>query len=158
MNTKLLWIAGLFLMCLAAGCGGGGKLPKTVTAQGIVLLDGLPVQDATVSFISETNSYHATGITNSEGKFTLSAFTQKSGAVPGDYKVEVNKTVVSGNNLPTESESGAAASEGENQALNISFGLPPHYASFTTSQLVATIPETGTSDLKLELKNTSPSP
>ena len=141
----------LALPCLLSivnmGCGPDlSHLPRTVKAEGVVTLDGEPVEAAAISFISASTNYHSTAISDANGRFSLNAFPEKPGAVPGDYKVEVNKTVVSGTSAE-DSEGGDGA------ALNVSFGLPKKYASMVTSGLQQTIPENDTTDLKIELKS-----
>ena len=63
--------------------------------------------------------------------------TQK-GAVPGPYKVQVSKTIVET----------AGGSE-----VTLKHGLPKKYGNFLESGLTSTIPDKGTSDIKLELKS-----
>jgi hypothetical protein len=76
----------------------------------------------------------------------LNAFKEKKGAVPGTYKVEVNKTVVTGNSA--ENSEG-----GDGATLKVSFGLPKKYASIGTSGLSHTIPDNGDTSIKLDLKS-----
>ncbi|GIW98796.1 MAG: hypothetical protein KatS3mg111_2129 [Pirellulaceae bacterium] len=126
------------------GCGPDlSHLPKTVTAEGVVTLDGQPVEGASVNFVSESTSYHASGVTDSNGHFSLRAFEEKPGAVPGEYRVTVNKTLVS--------ETGGGEDENSIGEVNVQYGLPKKYAALGTSGLSATIPEEGTTDLKIEL-------
>lgn len=123
------------------GCGPDiSHLPKTVKAEGVVTLDGNPVDAADLTFISETTNYHATGHSDAQGKFTLTAFQEKPGAVPGNYRVEVNKTIVG---------SGTGAQEEATVAL--SYGLPKKYSTMATSGLSVTVPDADTSDIKIEL-------
>jgi len=71
---------------LSTGCG--SSLVKT---EGVVKLDGVPVEGATVTFSSEDGSKSYSGFTDSSGKFVLQS-GEKSGAAPGNYKVTVVKT------------------------------------------------------------------
>jgi len=67
-----------------AGCGG-----DFVTVTGVVLLDGVPVHDAAVSFVPEDSSGEgAGGYTDDQGRFTLTS-TQRAGIRRGKYKVTV---------------------------------------------------------------------
>src|SRR5688572_7135503 len=94
---KLASTLSVVILLAVVGCGPDtSHLPATVPAEGIVTLDGQPVENATVMFIADTGNHHATANTDAQGKFRLSAFKEKEGAVPGTYKVEVNKTIVSG--------------------------------------------------------------
>jgi hypothetical protein len=137
-----VWLLAAMLILSVSGCGPRIKRPKTVQADGVVLLDGTPIEDATITFIADSGNYHATATTDKDGKFSLRAFPEKTGAVPGSYKVEVNKTIVTGNGTSTGDEPAV---------LNVAFGLPQKYASMVTSGLTGIVPEAGTKDLKLEL-------
>ena len=142
-HVLLAFVSGMTI--LLAGCGPDiSNLPKTVTAKGVVLIDGQPVENATVTFIADTGNYHATANTDASGRFALKAFPQKEGAVSGSYKVEINKTIVSGGGDTTRTD-------GEGGPVTVKFGLPKKYATFGTSGLKNTIPEGGTSDIKFEL-------
>jgi uncharacterized protein YfaS (alpha-2-macroglobulin family) len=134
----------LFLFATTTGCGSRevSKLPATVSAQGTVTLDGKPVENASVVFLATSGSHHATGTTDSAGRFRLKAFPEKDGAVPGSYKVEISKTVIT-----------SAGSDGDEALVNVQYGVPVKYSSSTTSELTAEIPKEGTSNLKFELKS-----
>ncbi len=135
------WIAAALLMVLGlAGCGPASNLPKTVPAEGVVTLDGTPVSDVTIIFIAETGTYNATAVTDAQGKFALKAFPEKDGAVPGKYKVEMTKTIVE-----------AASAKKDEPNVNLKYGLPKKYATYTTSGLSKDIPEAGVKDIKFEL-------
>jgi uncharacterized lipoprotein NlpE involved in copper resistance len=124
------------------GCN-RSNLPKTVPAEGVLTLDSVPVENATVVFFSDTNTWHATAVTNSKGEFSLDAFpTEKKGAVPGNYKIEVTKTVV-----------GAAGGPEGESTVDVQMGLPKKYAQALTSGLTQSIPEAGIKDIKLELSS-----
>lgn len=83
-----LVFTGLCLFGLA-GCGDG--LPKTYKATGKVVYKDLPVEGAVVTFELATGSV-ATGVTNAEGQFELTTFSQGDGAVAGTHIVTVRKT------------------------------------------------------------------
>lgn len=81
-----LALAGLLV---GTGCGGAGKPVKT---EGIITLDGKPVEGATVTFVPEAGGGpSASGITGSDGVFRLTTRNHNDGALPGDYKVTVEK-------------------------------------------------------------------
>ena len=132
-------VAGTAMLTLV-GCNGASDGPKTVKAAGVVTLDGAPVDGAQVVFIDDNSTYPAYGQTDATGKFSLQLSDEKKGAVPGSYKVQVSKTLM---------EQGKSA-EG---SVNLSHGLPKQYSSFLTSGLTFTVPDAGTSDIKLELKS-----
>lgn len=141
MKLPIIPLFCLLGLVLAVGCQkSNSNLPATVKAEGVVTLDGKPVEGASVTFIADQGNYHAKAITDASGKFRLRAFDEKEGAVPGSYKVQVNKTVVS--------NSGGGDSEA---SVNVQYGLPAKYSTMAESGLTSTIPEAGTTDIKLEL-------
>src|SRR6478609_9449690 len=92
-NRSLIW----YLASLSAllGCSSSGaNLPKTVPASGVVTLDGKPVDGAQVVLVpAAEGKTGAFGVTNSSGRFSLRAYEEKDGAIPGEYKVQVSKTI-----------------------------------------------------------------
>jgi len=79
------------LCCLVSGCllfTGCGE--KIVPVEGQVTLDGQPVPGATVTFTSEDGKNVYSGLTDDNGKFSLSS-NKGTGAAPGSYKVTVTK-------------------------------------------------------------------
>jgi len=84
--TRLKWTTVLAAAVCLTGCSSRPQV------QGVVTLDGTPVEGATVSFISADGKDIFTGFTDASGKFTLQGNDQKPGAAPGTYKVTVVKT------------------------------------------------------------------
>src|SRR5437763_7975974 len=83
-------VLGCILASLPTGCSRNGLLE----VEGTVLLDNQPVPDATVLFIPEGGSGQpAQGVTDENGRFQLTTFKDKDGALPGAYKVTVTKSV-----------------------------------------------------------------
>lgn len=86
----------LTLGCLvvsALGCGQSSG-PNVQYVHGVITLDGAPIEGATVSFSPEdANGIGASGMTQSDGSFTLNAQAAKPGAgtVAGKYAVTVSK-------------------------------------------------------------------
>jgi hypothetical protein len=147
---------------LLAGCTGGGgdqwtqKLPDTVAASGVVLLDGAPIEGATVVFAPVAGQHAADGLTDADGRFTLKAFPSKDGAVPGSYQVAVSKTVATEFAAQLKPEHVVEAEHAAAGPVPAAFAnaLPSDYANPGTSGLKADIPRAGTTDLKIELKST----
>jgi len=139
-------VALLSLVALPLGCN-GKKLPTIVKAEGTVTLDGAAVENATISFLSEKHPYHAVGNTDAQGKFVLRVimpeYKGKAGALPGEYRVEISKSVMG--------DKKAGVSEDEPVVLNLQNALPIKYASISTSELKATVPDAGTDQLKFDL-------
>ena len=144
---------------LLAGCGNvDDGLPRTVEASGIVTCDGEPLEGGAIVVMQDDGKYFARGISDNRGRFSLDAFETKSGAVPGKYKMTISKTVTVDKATPTVTPKGLDddqehAAEGDPERANASWvnDLPNKYSNPTTSGLEVTIPEEGTSDLKIEL-------
>ena len=91
-NMKIRTSSVLFLTLLV-GCSesdSSGR-PKTYTASGTVTLNGQPLEGATVNFYPMEGSGSAIGMTDANGKYTLTTYTSNDGAVPGQYKVSITK-------------------------------------------------------------------
>jgi hypothetical protein len=133
----------LFLIAIAllVGCA-KDDTPKTVPAEGVVTLDGNPVEGATVIFIATQGSNNATAVTGKQGVFKANAFEHKSGAVPGDYKVTINKTDFK----PASEKAGESN-------VTVSYGLPERYASVSKTDLTLQLGENGNKEIKFELKS-----
>ena len=144
---KNRWIICLWIGCLLAtlGCGSrGSHLPKTVPASGVVTLDGKPVDGAQVVLApAGAGATGAFGVTNSSGHFSLRAYDEKDGAIPGDYKVQVSKTI--------EVKLKCTVDGGD--AVRFDYGVPAKYTGAKTSGLTVTIPDTGNRDINLVLSS-----
>lgn len=135
---------------LAMGCGGGGSTEQvtmekkpTVSAGGQVTYQGKPVKDAAVNFISIDGKTRSSGKTDAAGTFILSTFGAQDGAPPGKYKVIV---AVSG---VQEIEPGVLAPE---PAGGFKSPIPTKYANPATTDLLADVPEAGSTSIMIELK------
>jgi hypothetical protein len=141
-------LLGLFLAGLLAslGCGSpGGHLPKTVPAKGVVTLDGKPVEGAQVVLVpAAAGTTGAYGTTDGSGRFSLRAYEEKDGAIPGDYKVQVSKTV-------EVKLTGAKGSLDGGDPVRFEYGVPARYTGVNTSGLTVSIPDAGVSDIQLTL-------
>jgi hypothetical protein len=92
----IAFVAAGLLVCGGAGCGRRG--PAVEMVEGIVLLDGQPVEGATVLFSPETlgsdGGLPAAGRTGSDGVFRLNAAGGAkfgAGTKVGDYTVTIVK-------------------------------------------------------------------
>jgi hypothetical protein len=150
----------LLVFVAAAGCGG-----KTAKVEGRVTLDGVAVEGAMVSFVPENNTgdRQATGLTDADGVFQLTTFNTGDGAIPGTYKVTVEKKPsqgpAAGTGAPPDPEAMRKAMEDfsrnaqkdrdKNKVAKSS--LPEDYAKVATTPLKYTIPYSG--QIKIELKS-----
>jgi hypothetical protein len=118
--------------------------PATALARGEVTFQGKPLDGAVVVFQPMApGGIGASAVTDFQGKFELSTFPPKSGAVPGRYIVSVMKTA-----MPSEVP-GHADDPSPIHAVSL---IPEKYAVPTMSELNANIPEDGTEDLVFHLK------
>ena len=89
----LLMVA--FCALLSVGCGGG-----QAKVEGVVTLDGSPVQGATVTFTpTEGSAVPGIGLTDGSGEFRIESGA-KSGLASGTYKVTVVKEEASQGDAP----------------------------------------------------------
>jgi hypothetical protein len=116
-----------------AGCGTATpKIPNTVPFSGKVTLDGAPLDDALVTFIlpdGKKGALNAYAKTDKEGKYELKVGvgrTEKPGAIPGTYKVTVNRafTTLQPSKPPP-------------------LPMPEKYVNIAKTELKATIPDQG---------------
>jgi hypothetical protein len=91
VNLRSLHNGVVVLTFLTAGCSGPSH-PATAPVSGVVTYKGSSVDEAVVVFASPAGGRPATAITDGQGKFRLSTFAEYDGAMPGNYKVTVNKT------------------------------------------------------------------
>ena len=127
------------------GCSSkGSHLPRTVPASGVVTLDGKPVEGAQVVLLpANEGTTGAFGTTDASGRFSLRAYDEKDGAIPGDYKVQVSKTI--------EVKLKGTVDGGD--AVRFDYGVPAKYTGAKTSALTVTIPDTGNRDINLALSS-----
>ena len=90
ITSRILLLA---LTCaIAAGCGGGGiKAPRTARVAGSVFKGGKPAVGVKVTFHPEFDmgavKFTPSGLTDKNGRFTLSTAAAGDGAPPGEYSV-----------------------------------------------------------------------
>ena len=84
------------LFLLVSGCGPKGSNLNTQFVEGIITLDGAPCGNVSVTFVPkvEGTGERAGGVSNAEGRYTLSSASGDpgKGALEGDYAVLVAKT------------------------------------------------------------------
>ncbi len=147
LRSRTRW---LLTFALLAGCGGSDdkwkdNRPKTVKAAGVVTLNGRPLDEAQIVLVPSGGSHAGSALSNKDGEFSLQAFPPDDGAVPGKYNVMVVKSLVPQNPDPGSPESKVA------QYAKLL--VPKKYTDPAKSGLTIEIPEAGTTELKLELKD-----
>lgn len=141
------------------GCGGGGGelqslREPTFAASGVVTYKGEPVADATIGARSTgtKNIVASSGRTDSSGRFSLSTYQPGDGAIAGQHQFTVTKAVTEGDDPsyfdPSSPNYGKPAPKTTTKYL-----VPQKYSSFDTSGLTGEVKDSGTTDLKLELKD-----
>jgi hypothetical protein len=158
-NARIAWLAmaccGVSLA--AVGCGRPG--PSVQPVEGTILLDGQPLEGATVGFspTSSEGGLPAVGLTDSEGRFTLTSTgggRPEAGAVIGDYAVVVSKQEVEGTGPTPEAPAMAAppptAYPQQPKVINV---VPLPYGRSEASGLRATV-KSGRNVVRFELEST----
>lgn len=163
-TVALLWM-GLAVCCLSGlvGCGGQPTL-NTEYVEGVVTLDGQPVPEATVTFVpvTEGQGASATGITNQQGVYKLTAVvtgelaaTPEAGTLPGEYYVGVTKTIVETPMTEEEAEqAGVPYVQRDEYASGpqTTFVVPQKYNNPRESGIRVTV-ESGRNTIPLELSS-----
>ena len=78
----------LVLLLIGTGCSQGSGV-ELVPVEGVVTLDGKPVEGAEVLFRPESGRPSA-GRTDAEGKYALNYTREEMGAVPGQHQVLIS--------------------------------------------------------------------
>lgn len=125
--VKPAWVI-LAAACLAiAGCD---DRPKRVSVEGVVLIDGKPVEKGNLVFVPEGGRPSSARI-GPDGRFVLRCFEKDDGALLGTHRVAVSaKDIISEN--------------------NIKWYAPPKYSDYRTSGITVEITE-AVEDLVIEL-------
>jgi hypothetical protein len=149
MNAQRRWSLLMAAACLAwlAGCARDDG-PKLVPVSGTILVNGQPMPSAHVTFLptGETRGTGADGKTDANGVFTLKARHRGAGTVAGTYKVVVSKMVKADGSDISPDDATPPVLSGAREVI------PAPYSSHAASTLTATVPEEGTSDLRIEIK------
>ncbi|PQO38138.1 hypothetical protein [Blastopirellula marina] len=85
--------ATIALLAVVAGCGSSRPdgLPETAIVEGVVKLNGAPLNEGVVRFVPEdTTCNPGVGMINPDGTFELSTYERLDGATVGKHKVVVH--------------------------------------------------------------------
>jgi len=143
MRTRGVHLVALLGVVLT-GCGGRGIAP----VRGVVTLEGTPVAGATVLFMpdGQAGARPASGFTSSDGEFRLTTYKADDGALPGTYRVLIQKTEAAKDHAAAESaamERAKAKIEEKSLQKRRKPTLPEAYATFDTTPLRCSVPVTG---------------
>lgn len=142
---RVLTLAGLIFLC---GCGSDqptGDRIATVTASGILTLDGKPLEYYQVLFFPPGGERPAAGTADAQGKFVLGTNEPEDGAVVGSHKVAINWL-----GPPSADPNEGIMEFSEPPAPTIR--IDPRYSDPETSGLVVEIPAGGTNEIRIDLK------
>jgi hypothetical protein len=138
---------GLFLLpALLLGCDGSG--PDVQYVEGVVLVDGQPVEGVTVSFspVNSETGLPAVGTTDATGKFTLTALQGGSpggGTTAGDYKVGFTKSDVTSISAEEAQQMQDDPNYGKSTGLSappkVMSAIPNKYTNPDTSGITVTV-------------------
>lgn len=126
------FFACFFVLPILVFVGGCKHNPLgTIKATGTVTLDGRSAEGITVIFVPVGEGRDASGVTNSHGRFALTATGAEfgTGAVPGEYVPTFSKTMVEGSDLSPE-EFDRKYRGGTPPTIYL---IPQRYASSSTS-------------------------
>lgn len=144
---------GLAVAASLAGCG-GVSYPATVPVEGTVLYKGAPVEGANVSFNTEKAPRSGYAVTDAEGKFHISTFGSRDGAIPGEHVVTVSKAgeqpTATDNSQPPKPEDMMKMYQA-NKDKKVENKLPVKYSKLETSPLKVTVAEGVPNNFNLEL-------
>lgn len=77
----------LLALAVSAGCQRG---PRIVPVSGVITLDGQPVEGAAVMYLLKPGGRVATGVTDAQGRYTLTTHPSGDGAYEGLHDVTVS--------------------------------------------------------------------
>lgn len=139
---------------LVAGCSRyredqwSRQWPRRVPAGGTVEYEGQPLEGATVVFVTRgadgKKEYAALGQTDKAGKFRLTTFRPKDGAIVGRHLVGIEKITP----VPTKPIPGIAPEDQPKSEKNV---LPEKYRRYETSGLEAEVTEKGPNEFVFRL-------
>ena len=142
--SKIGFVVGILFLFTVVGCGPKG--PAVSAVSGTVLLDGEPLDGASVVFHPTSSSGLAgSGKTSADGTFGLSTFraTPGAGVVPGEYVVTIRKEEWPEFKEPEDDdpdyERKMAQVEKEMERATPTYVTPQAYSDEETSGLTATV-------------------
>ena len=154
MKHFALLVGMLVPLMVSLGCGpAGDDGPMRVPAAVTITHNGSPVDGANVTFVPKGDGPAAYGITDASGKAQLGTLGENDGAVPGDYQVMVQKTETAGSGAKADSNEVGSMPAGADamQAVETRDLLPEKYGAIGTTDLEATVAESGENDFSFDL-------
>jgi hypothetical protein len=147
-------LVGCLLQFVISGCGPRDAV-SLVPVRGVVLFDGEPVEDATLSFVPMESGSTGVARTDASGRFDATTADGRPGLPPGRYRVAVTKSVPvdAAPEVTTFADMEREMKEGKKPtSTQFQDILPKKYADPETSEIVIEIGTDGTKELTLDLK------
>ena len=119
--------------------------PQTVPVSGTIIHNDAPLTDATVTFFPVSGQHTAFARTDGNGKFQLTTFDDQDGAVPGEYRIAVKKSIIEYIPAIQDPERSPPVYHAEHSQI------PDRYSDPKTSELTASIPANGFAEIALQL-------
>jgi hypothetical protein len=143
------------LPCLS-GCQRGPARPKTVPVNVEVSYRNKPVSGATVTFVPKGGPRGAVGRTNAQGQAKLMTLVTGDGAIPGSYRVTIDKLLdEAGPTGKSQEEYEAfwkAQKDGPAGRLPpLKCELPWKYGQIEKTELTAEVSEEGKNSIRFDL-------
>jgi hypothetical protein len=136
INAPILQIIAAFAACIATGCGSEGL--NLAPAAGKVTYNGQSVAGATIVFIGNGPQVKtAIAVSDTDGNFVLQTGKAK-GAMPGHYRVTIDKTEVEGDSEERVSMEDVVAGKQQPPPRQL---VPPRYADPTQTPLACDVKE-----------------
>lgn len=101
-SRRIPLVLSFLVVCWAPGCGPANN---RVPVEGVVTLDGAPVEGASVTFIPTAGGRPGVAGTDAAGRFVIREAAMHTGLPPGNYDVVIFKAVI----MPVSSPEHAAA-------------------------------------------------
>jgi len=147
--AQALWAAApaaLVVLAAGTGCNRGPAGPVVYMVEGVVTLDGAPLEEANVFFspVGGKGGLPATGFTGADGRFRLTSARGGKigrGATEGEYVVRVTKTESppSPPDIPDYAKGPPGIPPWSEQQARIKYIVPPLYGDADKSPLRATV-------------------
>jgi hypothetical protein len=141
------------LMAFAAGCGGGSTdVPEVAPVGGTVTVKGQPRGDLNVIFHPEGGGRPAMGMTDADGRFTLTTYNTGDGAAVGTHHVAITAGGGSGDGQPAATGPPMPGFPGYDQWMKEQRKkIDPKYADPKKSGLTYTVPKEGLPDVEIKI-------
>lgn len=150
MSSRVILSLCVMLSLSLSGCsqpvGPVGEVIAVVPASGIVTFKGKPIEGFQVTFMPVSGARPSIGVSDASGKFVLGTNGTGDGAVVGANKVAV---VWSPPELADDTTAGAIDDPSKMPKAPVE--IPEKYHNPETSGITLDVPESGTSELKIDL-------